>query len=93
MKKTIRKQLDQGHKTQFSLLVKANTLKLPVDIRCNLFDKLVFPIMQYGCEIWGVTLRIFWKYFTGNLSLKTYISDHPHPAPWYMVRLVNYHSM
>ena len=65
--KSIRKQLDQGRKAQFSLLVKANKLELPIDIQCNLFEKLVFPIMLYGCEIWGTQpqdiLEIFYRKF------------------------------
>ena len=48
----IRKQLDQGRKAQFSLLVKADKLALPIDIQCNLFEKPAFPIILYGCEIW-----------------------------------------
>ena len=40
--KAIRKQLDQGRKAQFSPLVKANKLELPIDIQCNLFEKLVW---------------------------------------------------
>ena len=50
--KTMKKQLDQGRKAQFYLLVKGKML-FPIDIQCNLFEKLVFPIMLYGCEIWG----------------------------------------
>ena len=63
--KAIRKQLDQGRKAQFSLLVKAKKLELP--IQCNLFEKLVYPIMLYGCEIWGTKhqdiLEIFYRKF------------------------------
>ena len=40
---------------------------LPIDIQCNLFEKLVFPIMLYGCEIWGAQslnmLEIFYRKF------------------------------
>ena len=58
--KAIRKQQDQGHKAQFSLLVKANKLEFPIDVQ-----KLVFPIMLYGCEIWGTQpqdrLEIFYQ--------------------------------
>ena len=60
--KAIRKQLDQGRKSQCSLLVKAKKLELPIVIECNLFEKLVFPVMLYG----ELNLRICWKYFTGN---------------------------
>ena len=51
--KAMKKQFDQGRKAQFSLLVKAKKMLLPIDIQCNLFEKLVFPIMLYGCEICG----------------------------------------
>ena len=90
--KAIRKQLDQGRKAQFSLLVKANKLELPIDIQCNLFEKLVFPIMLYGCEIWGTQPQDILEIFYRNFFFLNYISDHPHPAAWYMVKWVNYHS-
>ena len=61
--KAIRKQMDQGRKAQFSLLVKANKLELPIDIQCNLFEKLVFPIMLYGCEIWGTQPQDIFEFF------------------------------
>ena len=51
--KAINKQLDQGRKALFSMLVKTKKLNMPIDIECNLFEKLVFPILLYGCEIWG----------------------------------------
>ena len=50
--KAIRKQLDQGRKTQFSILMKARKLMLPVDIQCTLFESLVFRGLLYGCEVW-----------------------------------------
>ena len=51
--KAIKKQLDQGRKALFSMLVKTKKLNMPIDIECTLFEKLVFPILLYGCEIWG----------------------------------------
>ena len=74
--KAIRKQLDQGRKAQSSLLVKANKLELPIDIQCNLFEKLVFPIMLYVCEIWGPQdiLEIFYR----NLIFLNIISQTIH---------------
>ena len=66
--KVMRKQLDQGRKAQFSLLVKAKKLELQIDIQWNLFEKLVFPIMLYGCEIWGTQpqdiFELFYRKFT-----------------------------
>ena len=74
--KAMKKQLDQGRKAQFSLLVKAKKMLLPIDIQCNLFEKLVFPIMLYGCEIWGAQplnmLEIFYRKF-----LKTILHLRP----------------
>ena len=35
------------------MLVKTKKLNMPIDNECNLFEKLVFPILLYGCEIWG----------------------------------------
>ena len=65
--KAIKKQLDQGRKAKFALLVKARKLNLPIDIQCNLFEKIVFPTLLYGCEIWGFTgidmLETFYKKF------------------------------
>ena len=57
-KNTIRKQLDQGCKEQLYFLIKANKLELPIDIQSNLFENLVFPIMLYGCEIWGTQPKV-----------------------------------
>ena len=59
----MKKQLDQERKAQFSLLVKAKTMLLPIDIQCNLFEKRVFPIMLYGCEIWGTQPLNMLEYF------------------------------
>ena len=35
------------------MLVKTKKLNMPIDIECNLFEKLFFPILLYGCENWG----------------------------------------
>ena len=36
------------------MLVKTfKNLNMPIEIECNLFEKLVSPILLYGCEIWG----------------------------------------
>ena len=69
--KAIRKQLDQARKAQFSLLIKARKLMLPVDIQCTLFESLVFPVLLYGCEVWGChntdMLEVFYRKFLKKL--------------------------
>ena len=37
----------------FSLITKSRRLDVPIDITLDLFDKLVLPILIYGCEVWG----------------------------------------
>ena len=45
-------KIDQGQKALFSMLVKTKKkLNIPIDIECNLFEKLVFQILLYDCEI------------------------------------------
>ena len=49
------------------MLVKARKLEIPIDIQCDLFEKLVFPVLLYGCEVWGFhsidMLEVFFKKF------------------------------
>lgn len=65
--KAIKKQLDQGRKAMFSMLVKSRRLCLPIDIQCDLFDKLVLPVLLYGSEIWGYCkvdmIEVFFRKF------------------------------
>ena len=37
----------------YSIISKARSTDMPIDIQFKLFDTLVLPIMTYGCEIWG----------------------------------------
>ena len=50
-----------------SLNEKAAKLLLPPDIHLDLFDKMIVPILLYGCEIWGYgnlePLEIFYRKF------------------------------
>ncbi len=43
----------QAKRATFSLISKIVKPDLPVDISSDLYDKLVMPIMLYGCEVWG----------------------------------------
>ena len=59
--------MNQARKAMFSLLTKARRLSLPVDIQCDLFEKIVLPILLYGSEVWGYTnllqIEIFYRKF------------------------------
>ena len=63
----MKKQLDQGRRAQFSMLIKARNLDLPIDIQIKLFESIVCPILLYGSEVWGFQkidmLEIFYRNF------------------------------
>ena len=44
---------DQANKALFSLLRKIRKLSLPFDIQIDLFNKMIKPILLYGCEVWS----------------------------------------
>ena len=44
---------DQANRAMFSVYKRCRVLQLPVDLQFDLFDKMVLPIMLYGCEVWG----------------------------------------
>ena len=44
---------EKGNRALFSLIKKARRENLPLDIQFELFDRMVMPVILYGCEIWG----------------------------------------
>jgi hypothetical protein len=69
--KAILKQLSQARCAMFSLITKVRRLNLPVDMQCELFDRLVTPVLLYGCEVWGYEntnkIEIFYRKFLKTL--------------------------
>ena len=45
---------DQANNAMYSLLRKIRVLNLPIEMQIDLFNKLIKPILLYGCEIWAV---------------------------------------
>ena len=43
----------QGDRAIFSIIKKARKYNLPVYMQFELFDKMVIPVILYGCETWG----------------------------------------
>ena len=66
-KKAISKQVSQAKRAMFSVVAKVKKLNLPVDIACDLFDKLVVPVALYGSEVWGfeniMQIEVFYRKF------------------------------
>ena len=73
-KKAINKQVSQVKHAMFALLTKAAKLHLPIDSTCELFDKLVLPILIYGCEAGGFEnidqIEIFYRNFIRRILNK-----------------------
>ena len=45
---------DRASRAMFSLLKKCKKKNLPVDVTLDMFDKIIVPILTYGCEVWGL---------------------------------------
>ena len=63
----IEKQCNQAHRALFGLKSRKEKYNLPIDIVLDLFDKMILPILLYGCEIWGFenleSIEIFYRKF------------------------------
>ena len=53
MKAAVEKQILQANRALFKLQTIASSMKLPLDTQCELYDRMIVPILTYGCEIWG----------------------------------------
>ena len=84
------KQLDQGWKALFSMLVKTKQkMDMPIDIDATCFEKLVFPIFLYGCKILGFHCVNMLEICIERLKKRSYILNLKHLAVWFMVKSVN----
>ena len=52
-KESIKYLCNQAQKAMFSVIKKARSLQLPLDVQLHLFHSTVMPIALYGCEVWG----------------------------------------
>ena len=66
-KKAIEKQVIQAKRALFGLKLKKEKYDLPFDIMLDLFDKMILPILLYGCETWGYEalekIEVFYRKF------------------------------
>ena len=65
--KAIEERITPARKAMFGLNAKAVNLLLPPDIHIDLFEKMISPILLYGCEVWGYSnlepLEVFYRSF------------------------------
>ena len=53
-KNAIKHITEQANKAMFSLLKKIRILNLPIELKIDLFNKMVKPVLLYGCKLWGI---------------------------------------
>ena len=67
LSRAINERITPARKAMFGLNIKAVNLLLPPDIHIDLFEKMISPILLYGCEVWGYgdiePLEIFYRSF------------------------------
>ena len=49
----VKQSYDKAMKAMYSVITKCRKHNLSIDCQLDLFDKIVKPILLYGCEVWG----------------------------------------
>lgn len=67
---------DQAQKAMYGVIRKIRQFNLPVTCQLELFDKMVVPVLLYGCEVWGFEKldsieRVHLKFLKHILCLKS----------------------
>jgi hypothetical protein len=75
-KRTIKTLADKGTKAMYEIPKRGKFHNLSISCQLDLFDKVVKPILLYGCELWGLSNcdiieRVHLKYCKLLLNLKS----------------------
>ena len=75
-KRAITTLADKGTKAMYEILKRGKFHNLSISCQLDLFDKVVKPILLYGCELWGLSNydiieRVHLKYCKLLLNLKS----------------------
>ncbi|XP_056016752.1 uncharacterized protein LOC130053469 [Ostrea edulis] len=67
---------EQAQKAMYGIIRKIRLFDLPISCQFDLFDKVVLPVLIYGCEIWGyenlqVVERIHLKFLKHIFQMKS----------------------
>ena len=54
MRPAVLRQIDQARRAMFKLQSMTQALGLSVEMQCDLYEKLVVPVLLYGTEVWGL---------------------------------------
>ena len=50
---------EQAQKAMYGVIRKIRQFNLPLECQLDLFDKIVVPVLLYGCEIWSFNSRYY----------------------------------
>ncbi len=53
LKVAITQLKNQASRVMYALIGKCRKLGLSTDLLLELYDRMIVPIMLYGCEVWG----------------------------------------
>ena len=73
---------EQAQKAMYGVIRKIRQFNLPLECQLDLFDKIVVPVLLYGCEIWGfesldIIERIHLKFLKYIFNLKSTVVPLP----------------
>ena len=60
-KRAIKTLADKGTKAMYEILKRGKFHNLSISCQLDLFDKMVKPILLYGCELWGLSNWYNWE--------------------------------
>ena len=74
-KQTKNDLLVRGTRAMFTVLCKARSFNLPINVQLELFEVLLVPVILYGCEIWSsdgfdILEKIYLRFCKIILSLR-----------------------
>lgn len=83
---TCHRMYQKGRAAMFAMIKRCSDMELHnVFMRCHLFDSLVRPILNYGCEIWGPSCM----QKALSLSSTNRAAEHEAMHRWYMKRCLH----
>ena len=86
---TKKHNIKRAYTAMYDILKKGRQLNLSVKTQYDLFEKMVKPILLYGCEIWGYTnLEIIGRVHLKFCKLLLKVKKNQHPVSWFMENLV-----
>jgi hypothetical protein len=62
--RNFKERFDKATTAMFNVIARCKEHNLCFDCQLDLFDKIIQPILLYGCEVWGFTK----KYIHGKIA-------------------------